>query len=170
MLVAACGTFVLNTMLWCSQTAAGMRAAVAPKLVAAQALSDACSGQPIMHWALFSSLTALLGTAGQGNYAAANAQLNAWADMQQHAGADCCMRIAPFCTHASGVDSSSHPRHVLLVLFFSLVVLQRTRATCMSSKRPDLALLTKNLSHCPWHRYSRQQHHVGPLGDGHGGL
>ena len=69
------------------QTAAGLRAAVAPKLVAAQAMSSACSGHPITQWALFSSLTALLGSAGQGNYAAANAQLNAWADAQQHAGA-----------------------------------------------------------------------------------
>ena len=70
-----------------AQTAASLRAAIAPKLVAAQTLRAACAGDPVHRWALFSSLTALLGTAGQANYAAANAQLDAWAAAQQHAGA-----------------------------------------------------------------------------------
>ena len=68
------------------QTAAMMRAAAAPKLAGAQNLAAAAAGSPLEHVALFSSTAALLGPAGQGNYAAANAQLNAWAQHTQVTG------------------------------------------------------------------------------------
>lgn len=63
-----------------------VRAATTPKLVAAQKLAAASAAEPVESWAHFSSLSALLGTAGQANYAAANAQLNTWADVQQNSG------------------------------------------------------------------------------------
>lgn len=62
-----------------AQTAAAMRAAAAPKLAGAVNLSAAARGSPLQNMALFSSTAALLGPAGQANYAAANSQLNAWA-------------------------------------------------------------------------------------------
>ena len=80
------------------QNAQGMRAAAAPKLVAAQRLAHASSGEPVQACTLYSSLSALLGTAGQANYAAANAQLNTWAELQQSSG-----------------DTPSHPSFLLLI-------------------------------------------------------
>lgn len=71
------------------QNAQGMRAAAAPKLVAMQKLALASSAEPMQACALYSSLSALLGTAGQANYAAANAQLNTWAELQQCSGIRC---------------------------------------------------------------------------------
>lgn len=85
--LSACNQRAAHTTSSLLQTLGGLRATVAPKLTAAQALGAACAGEPIARWALFSSLSALLGTPGQANYAAANAQLNAWADAQQHTGA-----------------------------------------------------------------------------------
>lgn len=78
------------------QTAAMMRAVAAPKLPGAQNLAAAAAGSPLEHVALFSSTAALLGPAGQGNYAAANAQLNAWAQHTQATG-DCSVFLADWC-------------------------------------------------------------------------
>ena len=68
------------------QTAAMMRAAAAPKLPGVLNLMAMVQGSPLENVALFSSTAALLGPAGQGNYAAANAQLNAWAQHAQATG------------------------------------------------------------------------------------
>ena len=69
-----------------AQGPTSLRAVIAPKLLAAQRLAAACAAEPVGCWALFSSLSALLGTPGQANYAAANAQLDAYAGAQNHAG------------------------------------------------------------------------------------
>ena len=69
------------------QAPALLRAAAAPKAGAMDRLARALAGAPVGGWALFSSLSALLGTAGQGAYAAANAALGAAAERQQAAGA-----------------------------------------------------------------------------------
>ena len=69
-----------------AQSAASLRAVMAPKLLAAQRLAAASAAEPVGCWALFSSLSALLGTPGQANYAAANAQLNVLAHAQEQAG------------------------------------------------------------------------------------
>ena len=68
------------------QAPALLRAAAAPKVGAMDRLAGALAGAPVGRWALFSSLSALLGTVGQGAYAAANMALGAAAEQQQAAG------------------------------------------------------------------------------------
>jgi len=68
---------VLADALLVSQTAASLRTVAAPKVAGLQRLSDATAEQPLGQLLLFGSIAGELGTAGQGNYAAANAALDA---------------------------------------------------------------------------------------------
>ena len=77
---------VLADALLPGQTAAGVRAVLAPKVHGAQQLLQLASSAPMQHTALFSSTAALIGPAGQANYAAANAMLGALAETQQNGG------------------------------------------------------------------------------------
>ena len=63
-----------------NQTPSHVRAATAGKLTGAQLLRRASSEHPMAHTLLFSSVAALLGSAGQASYAAANAGLDALAE------------------------------------------------------------------------------------------
>lgn len=56
-----------------------VRQSFAPKLASAEAMAAAMTGLPLRTTVLFSSTAALFGAPGQGNYAAANAALEAWA-------------------------------------------------------------------------------------------
>lgn len=66
------------------QTAQTLRSALAPKLDGSLHLSAAAYGRPVLNCAFFSSIAALLGNAGQTNYAASNAALDGLAHSQQH--------------------------------------------------------------------------------------
>ena len=67
---------VLRDALLLGQTAASLRVVHAPKLTGALRLAAAAAAMPLQGAVHFSSLTALLGTPGQSNYAAANAALD----------------------------------------------------------------------------------------------
>ena len=68
------------------QTNASLRNVLAPKLAGALALASTTVASPIKSTVYFSSLSALLGTAGQVNYAAANEALNSVAEAQHASG------------------------------------------------------------------------------------
>ena len=68
------------------QTAASLRAVMAPKASAALHLAQSIWGQPIARSVAFSSMSGLLGTPGQANYAAANSMLDALAARSMAAG------------------------------------------------------------------------------------
>nr|BAU61515.1 actin related protein2 [Parachlorella kessleri] len=69
---------VLADAIIVNQTAANLRTSFGPKLVSAMAMSREGGGMPIGQELLFSSVSSLVGWAGQGNYAAANAALEGW--------------------------------------------------------------------------------------------
>ena len=80
---------VIRDALLAQQTLAAFREVVAPKHYAALRLADLLWAQPAAAEISFSSLSALLGTAGQANYAAANQLLNVQAELRQSQGRPC---------------------------------------------------------------------------------
>ena len=83
-LLHASGT--LQDSMLQGQNPTALRTAFAPKVSAITAMGPFLGLLPMQHVALFSSVASLLGTAGQANYAAANAGLDAWAAAQEAAG------------------------------------------------------------------------------------
>ncbi|CAL8465605.1 g5141 [Coccomyxa elongata] len=77
---------VLADGLLPSQTLGSLRRVFAPKLAGARHLAAAMVAAPLAAAAAFSSIAGVLGSPGQGNYAAANSALDAWVDTQRHEG------------------------------------------------------------------------------------
>ena len=82
------------------QTMGKLRETLAPKWQAACRLSNLHWGHPVKAESSFSSLSALLGTAGQANYAAANMALNALSQQSQSRGrSSVSMHTLAICEH-----------------------------------------------------------------------
>lgn len=77
---------VLQDGVLTQQTAASVRAVFAPKLGFMVHCASAARLLGVQALSLFSSVSAFLGSPGQGNYAAANSALNCWADDLQQQG------------------------------------------------------------------------------------
>ena len=77
---------VLADATFSNQSAASLRQAFAPKTFSAASLHSATQHSPLNFQVLFSSVTALLGSMGQANYAAANAALDSLAAVWQGQG------------------------------------------------------------------------------------
>jgi hypothetical protein len=69
-----------------NQTMASIRYVFAPKYTAALKLSEKNAQHPIRAFIGFSSISALVGSAGQSNYAAANASIDAFSAQECHIG------------------------------------------------------------------------------------
>ena len=82
--IHAAGVLADATVL--ETTAAGIKAAMAPKAAGAWALHEGTASDPIDFFVLFSSTSALLGLPGQANYAAANAFLDGLARHRRQLG------------------------------------------------------------------------------------
>ena len=70
---------ILQDAMLGGQTLRGLRAVLASKLGLLQGLQAKLPAVPLEKLVLFSSVASLLGSAGQANYAGANAGLDAWA-------------------------------------------------------------------------------------------
>lgn len=71
------------------QTKQSILKVFAPKLgLASRLLMSACMPSPVVATIVFSSITALTATVGQSNYAAANATVNSWAQLQYDQGSN----------------------------------------------------------------------------------
>ena len=84
---AQCAAFVVQDAPLAQLSSAPLRATLAAKASGSANLASATRGTPLASIVHFSSLSALLGTAGQANYAAANEVLNSHAAAQRAAGA-----------------------------------------------------------------------------------
>lgn len=83
--VVHAGGLLADAML-ARQTGASVRAVLAPKVLGGRLLLQLAAAAPLQLSALFSSTAALIGPAGQANYAAANAMLGALAAHQRQSG------------------------------------------------------------------------------------
>jgi myxalamid-type polyketide synthase MxaD len=77
---------VLDDAVIARQDAASLRRVMSPKIAGAWNLHVATRGLALDQFVLYSSITSLLGTPGQANYAAANAYLDALAQMRRASG------------------------------------------------------------------------------------
>ena len=142
------------------QTLSLLRAVAVPKLDGIMRLSEVFGhGTPVDAVTLFSSTAALLGPPGQGNYAAANAQLNAWSQATQSAGrcSNCSSRamavLEPGC-------SPVYPLEVQQACWFNRVLV-------VQPSRIVLALsMLRQLLGGP--RAAERERDVGSLGRRHG--
>ena len=91
---------VLRDAMLGQQSAASLREVLAPKLQGALQLQRRLLGPRPAQAALFSSIAGLLGSGGQGSYAAANAALDAHAaELQAQASSTLCVLLCRACAH-----------------------------------------------------------------------
>ncbi len=155
---------VLRDGTYRSQTASRMRSAWGPKAAAWSSLQQhSLSMQPCVLQVAFSSVASALGSPGQLNYAAANAQLDTCATAQQASGvAAVSMQWGPFAGSGMAAQDSSTAARVahigmhLLTMKQGLAALRRVLTQSQAS--PILGAFPIN-----WQRYIKNNPAAVPL-------
>ena len=99
---------VIKDMPILKQNQSGLQFVWGPKALAAQSLHEAAKDTSLQMFVMFSSVSALLGLAGQANYAASNACLDALAQLRQTAGlAGVSVQWGPWAEAGMAVESGA---------------------------------------------------------------
>ncbi len=152
---------VIEDAALAQQTSAGLLSVMAPKLLGGWHLHQASLGRELDHFVLFSSAASMLGSAGQANYAAANAFLDALAMRRRSMGLpglSICWGPWEGTGMAAALDARQRER--LAARGVGLIAPERGLATLAALLGGDRAVV--GVLPMDWKRYVAAVHRGGP--------